>query len=799
MNKKKLFKRFIIPLYFCFLGVSLFSLSNNFIKSNAFNNLIEENACTTPDGYEELDEVLKKAYVNEGLNFSSNEYKRGTESYKTFGTITCINTGSDAFYDIYLERISPKTRIKSGLYIYGASLAKNYHVGQIIGVNGTFLNYYGSSEFILNEEPVSLSEYNSYGNVTPRIFSSNLASNFTYLDQATLVKLENVSISQASSATISINKSSYYCKGKINESEINFKVYTRDVDKTNEIGKYMYDAYQNSISLDIVGNVTFHENVYKIDIGSIEDISEHSSGHKHTYSSYSYDATKHWKQCTCGHKIEISNHISSDWIIDVEATQESDGKKHKECKVCYYVIESTTFKYSDDNGVIIDIYAFNDTHENVMDTSTSAGIAKTATYIKNKRKENPNTIVLSSGDMWQGSMYSNNTKGKLMSEWLNELGCSSMTLGNHEFDWFDTAIKENIKISNFPYLGINILSNDTSSRVDYLNASTTLEIDGFKIGIIGAIGNCYSSISGSRVRDIRFAIYDELTKLVQDESNRLRNVENCDYIIYSFHSSQYGYDTDLSTGGYVDISFEGHSHSQYTTQDSGGVYHLQGKGYNQSFSHAKIKVDPTTKEVSYLDVTPINTSTLLDLEDDANTLAIIDKYSSEIGNPDEIIGYNSKLRDSDELREIVAELYLKQGLKEWGDSYDIALAGGYMSVRSPHNLPIGNVTVSAVYNLFPFDNDLTVSRANGSFISSCYVNSTNSNYFTAYNSPYSKSYDYLSSSLYYLVCDTYGSDFYVYGNGYRESYQFEEVVKSTSNKYARDLLMDYIKEGNLSI
>lgn len=798
MNKKKLFNTLIIPLYFCFLAVCLFCVSNPLFKSNAFNYLIEEDACVTPDGYEEMDEVLKKAYVNDGLNFSSNEYKAGTITYKTFGTITRINNGSDSKCDIYLERISPRTRIKSGLYIYGASLAKDYHVGQMIGVKGTFLNYYGLSEFILSEEPVSLSEYNSYGNVTPRAFSSTMVSSLTYLDQATLVKLENVSISQATNGTISNNKSSYYCIGKIDENEINFKIYSRDVDKTNEIASYMYEAYQNQTSLDIVGNISFHENVYKIDIGSMQDINEHSSTHKHTYSSYSYDSTDHWKQCSCGNKIEIANHVSSEWIIDVEATKENDGKKHKECKVCYYVIESATFKYSDDDDVIIDIYAFNDTHGNVMDTSTSAGIAKTATYIKNKKKENPNTIILSSGDMWQGSMYSNNTKGKLMSEWLNELGCSSMTLGNHEFDWFDTAIKENIKISNFPYLGINILSNDTSSRVNYLDASTTLEINGFKIGIIGAIGNCYSSISGSRVRDVSFAIGSELTKLVQDESNRLRNDERCDYIIYSFHSSQSEYDTSLSNRGYIDISFEGHSHSQYSTQDSGGVYHLQGKGYNESFSHAKIKVNQTTKEVSYLDVTPISTSTLLELEDDANTLAIIDKYSSEIGDPNEIIGYNSKSRDKNELRQIVADLYLKQGLKEWGNSYDIVLAGGYMSVRSPYTLPKGNVTISTVYNLFPFDNDLTVSRANGSFISSCYVNTSNSNYFTSYNSPYSKSYNYLSSSLYYLVCDTYGSDFYVYGNGYRESYQFEEIVKSNSNKYARDLLMDYIREGNLN-
>ena len=34
------------------------------------------------------------------------------------------------------------------------------------------------------------------------------------------------------------------------------------------------------------------------------------------------------------------DHVSSDWIIDKEATLESDGSKHKECTVCKEVLET---------------------------------------------------------------------------------------------------------------------------------------------------------------------------------------------------------------------------------------------------------------------------------------------------------------------------------------------------------------------------------------------------------------------------------------------------------------------------
>lgn len=92
----------------------------------------------------------------------------------------------------------------------------------------------------------------------------------------------------------------------------------------------------------------------------------------------------------------------------------------------------------------LDFYAFNDTHGAVKDSDTSSGIEKTATAIKNIQSQNKNTIVLSSGDMWQGSMYSNKTKGNLMTEWMNELNFVSMTLGNHEFDWGQETIRQNL-------------------------------------------------------------------------------------------------------------------------------------------------------------------------------------------------------------------------------------------------------------------------------------------------------------------------------------------------------------------
>ena len=64
--------------------------------------------------------------------------------------------------------------------------------------------------------------------------------------------------------------------------------------------------------------------------------------------------------------------------------------------------------------VTIQIVGFNDFHGNTLDSETGLGISKTASVINKVTNNKLNTIILSSGDMWQGSAESNLTKGYLV-------------------------------------------------------------------------------------------------------------------------------------------------------------------------------------------------------------------------------------------------------------------------------------------------------------------------------------------------------------------------------------------------
>ena len=243
-----------------------------------------------------------------------------------------------------------------------------------------------------------------------------------------------------------------------------------------------------------------------------------------------------------------------------------------------------------DTIVNLELFAMNDTHGNVTDTSNGLGISRMSTLLKSYPKDVNNALYISQGDMWQGSAEAGLTFGAIVNDWMNDMHFTSMTIGNHEFDWEVSHLRANAEAANFPYLGINIYSYYTDQRLDFLSPSVVVEKNGAKIGIIGAIGDCYSSISSSLVKDIYFKVGSELTSLVINEANRLRNVEKCDFIIYSVHDggttiSSNPYDESISD--YVDIVFEGHTHDDYRYTDSKGVYTRRYSRYHQYYPEAR--------------------------------------------------------------------------------------------------------------------------------------------------------------------------------------------------------------------
>ncbi|MDD4154879.1 MAG: hypothetical protein PHT30_05690, partial [Bacilli bacterium] len=109
----------------------------------------------------------------------------------------------------------------------------------------------------------------------------------------------------------------------------------------------------------------------------------------------------------------------------------------------------------------VNLYAINDFHGAISHDSyfDEPGLAKIASYLKTKRNLDPyNTVILSSGDMYQGSYEAYHNRGRVITEAMNDIGFSSMTIGNHEFDWGTEDIINNTQWADFAMLGANIMN-----------------------------------------------------------------------------------------------------------------------------------------------------------------------------------------------------------------------------------------------------------------------------------------------------------------------------------------------------
>jgi len=437
--------------------------------------------------------------------------------------------------------------------------------------------------------------------------------------------------------------------------------------------------------------------------------------------------------------------------------------------------------------VNLDFYSMNDTHGAIMDDSNICGLGKVASYLDEEKAKNQNTIYLSSGDMWQGTAESGLTKGALVNDWMGMMGFESMCLGNHEYDWGLGLIEKNCKAAKFPYLGINVFSNETNKRLDFLDASKVIERSGVKIGIIGASGNNYSDININMVKDINFKIANELYDLVKTESTRLRNEEKCDLIVFSFHDTyKSSYNFEL-TKGCVDLVLEGHTDEQYDYVDENGIHHVQGLSNGVSFSHVDCDYDTVNKKFTVNSVEFIGKTKLSSYQDDKETLEVIETYSESLSDCRNPIGQNIKIRDNVELGKIGGSLISDFCYNLWKDKYNIVSGGGYLKARATQTLAIGGVTYADFFNLYPFDNILCVCKVPGLKVKSNFNGEAGGNYYskiTEYGKTMFDTIDNLGE--YYIVTDEYSAS---------KLKDATVVEKYDQYYFVRDLLADLCRNG----
>ncbi|MBS6285586.1 bifunctional metallophosphatase/5'-nucleotidase [Haemophilus parainfluenzae] len=119
----------------------------------------------------------------------------------------------------------------------------------------------------------------------------------------------------------------------------------------------------------------------------------------------------------------------------------------------------------------------------------SGSYAQIATYVKDVRKNNKNVVLVEVGDAIQDNQVDVFAKDKKyyknhpIPKVLNEMNYDIFVLGNHEFNFGMKALDEILKDIKAKKLTANFYHKKNDKR--YIDATTIIEKDGVKLGIIG--------------------------------------------------------------------------------------------------------------------------------------------------------------------------------------------------------------------------------------------------------------------------------------------------------------------------
>jgi len=220
----------------------------------------------------------------------------------------------------------------------------------------------------------------------------------------------------------------------------------------------------------------------------------------------------------------------------------------------------------------ITILHTNDTHSHLEPFEAShykyankGGVARRATLVENIRNENPNTLLLDAGDIFQGTPYFNYFGGELEFKLMSMLKYDLATLGNHDFDNSIDGFYKQLPHAKFNFVSANYDFKNTILD-SHVKPYQLFIKDGIKIGVFGLGIKLEGLVHPKMYKETK---YLDPIEISQDMSRILKEDEQCDLVICLSHLGyQYEYNpnmiSDLNLAKAtknIDLIVGGHSHT----------------------------------------------------------------------------------------------------------------------------------------------------------------------------------------------------------------------------------------------
>jgi 5'-nucleotidase len=216
----------------------------------------------------------------------------------------------------------------------------------------------------------------------------------------------------------------------------------------------------------------------------------------------------------------------------------------------------------------ISILHTNDTHSHIEPISGGrnngrGGVARRAALVNKVRKENPNTLLLDCGDIFQGTPYFNFYGGELEIKLMSMMGYDAATIGNHDFDNSIEGLYKQLPNASFDFIISNYDFSNTLMD-GHIKSRKVIVKDGIRIGLFGVGIQLQGLVEPKMYKE---TVYNDPVEIAKDQARLLREEDHCDIVICMSHLG-YSYRgdkvSDLSlaaaTSG-IDLIIGGHTHT----------------------------------------------------------------------------------------------------------------------------------------------------------------------------------------------------------------------------------------------
>ncbi len=361
--------------------------------------------------------------------------------------------------------------------------------------------------------------------------------------------------------------------------------------------------------------------------------------------------------------------------------------------------------------VALTILHVNDTHGHILPGIVKTvdperpvgGAAWLAQMIEDERAKNPKgTLLLSGGDMFQGTPISNVFRGEPVTEIMNALAFDAMAVGNHEFDWGLDTLRKLRTAARTPWLAANIVDGQ-GKGLPGVKPLVIAERKGIRIAVIGI--TTPETAWTTNPRNVAGLTFREPKDVLPGMIRQVR-AEGARLVVVLSHC---GLDADRKMAGEVqgiDVIVGGHSHTAVMDPVVvGKTVIVQAGCYGQYLGVLELQVDPETgrikgfTEKNELKVVHSGPKDAFDPAIAAIAASyddrIRDRFAAVVGATE--VDLTRNYRGESNLGNLVAD-----AMRDAAGA-DVALmnSGG---IRT--DIPRGAITLELLYTLLPFDNIL---------------------------------------------------------------------------------------------